>query len=302
IVLGALLGLTRQDAKQALAYSSVSQMGFLLFLIALGWLLPGQRGTIGVALTLYAAHHAFAKGALFLAADVVKAGGAPARLHEGWLMAAIAVPALALAGLPLSSGAAAKTALKALLDDPALSHWLIWLQIGALGTLLVVGRAGYLLWQLRQHAAAKAPGQNIPLSALLAWLALCTAPLILPWLWPLMLPATSDSLPLYKWVELGWPIGIGLLMAAAGLHFHWQSPGLLQTPHTPFLRLSLSFKRRLNKALLPSITSAWLRRDWRQYERRWSRLWQGHTVNKSATLLLVFMVIASLTIFRAAPW
>lgn len=298
ILLGALLGLTRQEAKQVLAYSSVSQMGFLLFLIALGWRLPDQRTAIGVALTLYAVHHGFAKGALFMAADVVKAAGAPARLHQIWLMVAVAVPALALAGLPLSSGAAAKTALKAMLDDPALSHWLIWLQIGALGTTLVVARACYLLWRLRPQGGDRHTGASIPPAAMFAWLPLCAAPLALPWLWPLMQPAAGDSLPLYKWLELGWPIGAGVVLAIMGLRYHWQAPSALHSPHTPFIPLSLHLKRRLNQALLPSFTLAWLHRDWRQHERRWSRLWQGHTVNKSATLLLLFMIVAGLTIFR----
>ena len=298
IVLGALLGVTRRDAKQALAYSSVSQMGFLLFLIALAWILPAQRATIGVALALYAVHHGFAKGALFLAADVVKAGGAPARLPQVWLMLAIAVPALALAGLPLTSGAAAKTALKAMLDDPALSQWLIWLQIGALGTTLVVARAFYLLWKLQQKAREHRPGHDLPRSALFTWLALCAAPLALPWLWPLMQPAAGDSLAWYKWLELGWPIVAGLLLAVLGWRYQWQTPSVLQTAHTPFLPASVHLKRRLNQALLPAFTLAWLHRDWRRHERRWNHFWQGHAVNKSATLLLIFMIVSGLTIFR----
>jgi len=300
IVLGALLGLPRQDAKQALAYSSVSQMGFLLFLIALSWLMPDQRAAVGVALTLYAVHHGFAKGALFLAADVFKAGGAPARTDQRWLLLFVAVPSLALSGLPLSSGAAAKTVLKALIEDPALSHWLLWLQIGALGTTLIVARACYLLWHLRQQAAEKPAAHMIPAPAMYGWLVLCMLPLALPWLWPLMQPATSDSLPLYKWLELGWPIGGGLLLAGAGLYLRWQPPAFLQSSHTPFLRLSLGFKRRLNQTLLPTFELGWLHRDWRQQERQWSRFWQGHTVNKSATLLLIFMIIAGLAIFRTS--
>lgn len=309
ILLGALLGLTRRDAKQVLAYSSVSQMGFLLFLIALGWMLPAQRASIGIALTLYAVHHGFAKGALFMAADVLKAGGLPARLHPGWLLLAVAVPALALAGLPLSSGAAAKTALKAMLADPALSHWLVWLQIGALATTLVVARAVYLLWQLRQQTEGHQSRPAIPSTAMAAWLILCIAPLALPWLWPLMQPAANDSLPPYKWLELGWPIGTGLLLAALSRHYNWQWPSALHHPHTPFLPLSVYLKRRLNQALLPSIKLVWVPDDWRRYERRWHRFWQGHTVNKSALLLLIFMIVAGLTIFQSSsdlqeflPW
>jgi formate hydrogenlyase subunit 3/multisubunit Na+/H+ antiporter MnhD subunit len=297
IVLAALLGLSRHNAKQVLAYSSVSQMGFLLFLVALSWRLPEQRTPIGVALTLYAVHHGFAKGALFMAADVAKV---ESRRHLRWLLLAAAVPALALAGLPLSSGAAAKTALKALLEDPSLSHWLIWLQIGALGTTVIVARAGYLLWRLRQQVLTDATTHTMPVAPLLAWLTLCLLPLALPWLWPLMQPATDASLPLYNWLELGWPIGAGLLVAATGLYFKWQPPETLQAAHTPFLTLSLRLKRRLNQALLPSFELRWLHQDWRQYERRWGRFWQGHTVNKSAALLLGFIVVAGLVIFRTS--
>ncbi|OFE13035.1 hypothetical protein PHACT_07700 [Pseudohongiella acticola] len=295
IILAALLGLSRREAKQVLAYSSVSQMGFLLFLIALSWQLPEQRAAIGVALTLYAVHHGFAKGALFMAADVVKVHGGR---HLRWLLLATALPALALAGLPLSSGAAAKTALKAFLDDPALAHWLIWLQIGALGTTVIVARGLYLLWRLRQQALADDTTHAMPVAPLAGWLLLCLLGLILPWLWPLMQPAAQDSLPLYKWFELGWPIGAGLLIAAAGLSLKWQPPETLQTSHTPFVTLSLRLKRRLNKSLLPSFDLRWLDQDWRRYERRWSRFWQGHTVNKSAALLLGFIIVAALVIFR----
>jgi len=220
----------------------------------------------------------------------------------------VAIPALALAGLPLSSGAAAKTALKALLEDPSLAHWVIWLQLGALATTLVVARAGYLLWRMRRHAAKHSPGHSLPLSALLAWLLLCTAPLALPWLWPLMQSPVIDSLPAYKWLELGWPIGAGLLLAALSWYYNWQVPSALHSPHTPFLPLSVQLKRRLNQTLLPSFKLAWSFEHWRRHERRWRHFWQGHTVNKSALLLLIFMIVAGLTIFQSSdlqeflPW
>ncbi|MDD4864909.1 MAG: proton-conducting transporter membrane subunit [Alishewanella agri] len=68
-IFGALAALCQQKSKQILAYSSVSQMGYLLMLLSLSWLLPpAQQSLALIALVGYAAHHAFAKGALFLLA------------------------------------------------------------------------------------------------------------------------------------------------------------------------------------------------------------------------------------------
>lgn len=298
ILLGAAIGVTRRDAKEALAWSSVSQMGFLLFAIALGWHLPEQRVVVGAALTLYVVHHGFAKGALFLAADVFKSATPVSALQKKLILMALTVPALALAGLPLSSGAAAKTALKALLDDPSMSVWLIALTLGAVGTMLVVARACFLL----AHAAHHAPAHPHPRPALWAWLMLCTLPLLTPWLWPAMRGAAVDSLLWYKWVELGWPIVIGLAMAVIGRQLarnrDWHVPDWLAQSRTPFQRLSLQLKRRLYQPLLPPIEITWSSRLWRQRERRWNRIWRGHTVNRSAAILVIFIIVAGLAVFR----
>jgi len=100
---GALVGLMQTKAKVVLAYSSISQMGYLLMIIALAWHQPEQRAAWALLLGLYAAHHGFAKGALFLGAGLAARKG----LGLGhWLL--LWLPALALAGLPLTSGAASK--------------------------------------------------------------------------------------------------------------------------------------------------------------------------------------------------
>ncbi|HBS78368.1 MAG TPA: sodium:proton antiporter, partial [Pseudomonas sp.] len=93
----ALLGLVAGEAKAVLAYSSVSQMGYLVMLLALAWRHPEQLTAMTVVLMLYGVHHGLAKGALFLAAGLIHAG----RLSRiGWVL--LALPALAIVGLPLT--------------------------------------------------------------------------------------------------------------------------------------------------------------------------------------------------------
>ncbi len=101
---GAVRGLSRDDPKTVLAWSSISQMGLLT--VGLGLFLGG--GTSGesalAALLLFALHHGLAKGALFLTVGVAAANPRPA------LILAL-LPALSLAGAPLTSGFIAKNLL-----------------------------------------------------------------------------------------------------------------------------------------------------------------------------------------------
>jgi hydrogenase-4 component B len=70
---------------------------------------------------------------------------------------------------------------------------------------------------------------------------------------------------------------------------------LQRHPH-PFLAVSLWLKRRMNQALLPSFEIPWRLRKLRERERRWNRYWQGGTVNRSAALLLIFVMVAGFII------
>lgn len=136
IFYGALVGVLQNHAKKVLAYSSVSQMGFLMVIIALAWQQPESRQTGIMVLALYAAHHAFAKGALFMGAGL--AAHYSLRPYH-WVI--LALPALALAGLPLTSGASAKLLMKSSFEAQ-LQDWLLpLLSAGATVTLLLVCRA-----------------------------------------------------------------------------------------------------------------------------------------------------------------
>ncbi|HAQ85146.1 MAG TPA: sodium:proton antiporter, partial [Pseudomonas sp.] len=171
----ALLGLVAREAKAVLAYSSVSQMGYLVMLLALAWRHPEQLTAMTVVLMLYGVHHGLAKGALFLAAGLIHAG----RLSRiGWVL--LALPALAIVGLPLTSGGAVKTALKDVWHAGEFEGWLIWLSLSSLTTSLLLIRA---LWLLRRDAR-NAPANRPPLTQLLPWALLSSCALLLPWLWP----------------------------------------------------------------------------------------------------------------------
>jgi formate hydrogenlyase subunit 3/multisubunit Na+/H+ antiporter MnhD subunit len=109
--LAVALGLTQRDPKTILAYSSVSQMGFMLATVGIALTVREAAPAAVLATLFYAMNHALAKGALFLGTAVARAtaSGWPARLVTlglAWL-------GLSIAGAPLSSGALAKISVKA---------------------------------------------------------------------------------------------------------------------------------------------------------------------------------------------
>ncbi len=288
---GVVAGLTRYDTKQVLAYSSVSQMGYLLFIVAMSWQLPDQKEALAIILVIYAIHHGFAKGALFLAADLFKSGRAGSAMQIGAMLVLLAIPALALSGMVFTSGAVAKTSLKSLLDNPAMSLWLPWLQASAVASTLILARAYYLLVALQEKT-----DKPVPIKQLLIWAALCVMPILLPWLWPTMREVLWQTFAPYKLFEAVWPVLIGLSVAALAMRWRWRPPRIPAHLQHPFLALSLLLKRRLNKALLPPLELEFTTTSLRTLERRWNRYWQGGTVNRSAALLVLFVIVAALVI------
>lgn len=113
---GVLAGLAQDDAKTVLAYSSVSQMGFMTVGVGLALGTAGGHELALLAVVIYALHHGVAKGALFLAVGV--ADRVPVKRRngivgtKGWILAASALPALALSGAPFTTGALSKGTLK----------------------------------------------------------------------------------------------------------------------------------------------------------------------------------------------
>jgi len=116
---GMLLALVQRDIKRTLAYSSVSQMGYILFGVGCMAYL-GPEGAIGMGGSLYhIINHAFFKGCLFLLAgsilfcahelDMFKLGGLWKRMPLTTIFWCIA--ALGIMGITLFNGFVSKTLL-----------------------------------------------------------------------------------------------------------------------------------------------------------------------------------------------
>jgi formate hydrogenlyase subunit 3/multisubunit Na+/H+ antiporter MnhD subunit len=131
---GAALAALQRDAKTALAWSSVSQMGLALALWGAAASGRAAPEAAAAALALFIVHHALAKAALFLVVEP----GMPRRLA----LAVAALPALSLTGAPLTLGYAAKAATGAALGEGPLA---MVFAAAAFGTALAMARALWLM-------------------------------------------------------------------------------------------------------------------------------------------------------------
>jgi len=162
---GVVVGLAQDDPKTILAYSSVSQMGSMALGTGLLVMLPSAAPLALGAVIVFALHHGVAKGALFLSVGLADRLPAPparggggggsegggARRSGPWrwgLRLAVALPALALAGAPLTSGPMAKGALKEALAELGGSWYAVLdplLLAAAFGTTLLLVRFAVVL-------------------------------------------------------------------------------------------------------------------------------------------------------------
>jgi len=107
--LAAVLGVLTTTPRAVLGYSSASQMGLVLVAAGVSLADPAAVPLAFGAIVAFSLHHGLAKSALVLGDDVVSrlsGRGRTAALY------ALALPALALVGAPLTSGFVAKYALK----------------------------------------------------------------------------------------------------------------------------------------------------------------------------------------------
>jgi len=141
-----VVGIFQTDPKTNLAYSSISQMGLMTVVFAIGLASADAWQQASPAVALYAWNHGLAKGALFLGVGVALA----TRRGKGWVLAGLAFAAATIAGAPLTGGAVTKYGLKEIVDL-APGGWgsaLLWLMpLSALGTSLLLGRFLWLCWQ-----------------------------------------------------------------------------------------------------------------------------------------------------------
>ncbi|MCP3063969.1 complex I subunit 5 family protein [Myxococcus sp. K38C18041901] len=206
---GVLVGLTQKEAKTVLAYSSISQMGFLTLAVGLALSAPEAAPVLVGAVLVYAAHHSLAKGLLFLGAGLVHETG-----RRGWRAVVVWVglvwAGLEISGAPLTSGALAKLSLKsaeAVAHAPEVVPTL--LSLAAVGSTLIMAR-----FLVRVLPDAPEQGTRDTGGMWLSWvvlLAVDTALLV----WP---PVGSEFLP--KLLEpknlwsSAWPVAVGVGLSA----------------------------------------------------------------------------------------
>ena len=214
---GAAVGITQDNAKTVLAYSSVSQMGLTAAVLGMAWAAGAAPHAMTVA--FYASHHVLVKGALFLAVGVVAATARPRLLP---VLLPTALLALGIAGLPLTGGAVAKLAIKPVLGEGGVA--LLAALSGVASTMLML----HFLQRLAVLAVPSPDGRPSP-GLVLPWLVMALAALAVPWaFYP---AATGDVwwaplMPGALW-EAAWPVLTG---AALGLLLRrWRA----DLPHIP---------------------------------------------------------------------
>lgn len=226
---GVAVGLLQRRPGVVLAYSSMSQMGVLIAALGLALAEPAATAPLTVAVTLYAAHHGLAKGGLFLGLELRRRG-------VPWTLPGLALLALALAGAPLTSGAAAKAALKAALP-PEWTGLALALALGSVATTLLMAR---FLWLVRRPQAARRTAPPLACSAWAALLGLVALFPLLAGTWGVSLSAAGG-------------LALGLALAALAL---WASPGrslplALRLPPGDLPELALRALVRLPAPRLP---------------------------------------------------
>jgi formate hydrogenlyase subunit 3/multisubunit Na+/H+ antiporter MnhD subunit len=212
---GVLVGITQENPKAVLAYSSISQMGLLAAALGMGLAAGDSSAVLGTSFS--AAHHVLVKGGLFLAIGAAAAGSA--RLWPVLIPAAVL--ALGLGGLPLTGGALAKLAVKAQFGESV---------VGTLATLSAAGSTLLMLHFLRRlvQTARGAPAAT-PSGYTWPWLTMAVMAVAVPWA---LFSATGSGssfqvlAPAPFWSAL-WPVLTGGVLA---LGLWWWTDRLPRVP------------------------------------------------------------------------
>jgi len=152
MIYGGLMALAQDDIKRFLAYSSVSQMGYL-FLGLASAAAYGEAGAI-----FHYVSHGFGKGILFLAAGVLIAQTGTRSIKKmGGLADKMPITAtltllgfFAIGGVPPTVGFMSKFMIFAGVFDSALTHTTAQLVVAIVAIIMTVLTVGYSLWTVRR--------------------------------------------------------------------------------------------------------------------------------------------------------
>ncbi len=206
---GVAIGITQQNPKTVLAYSSISQMGVIA--AALGMALASGDAGAASMVAFYGANHVLVKGALFLAVGVAATANFPLDRAPRLVTAALAV---SLAGLPFTGGALAKLAVKPLFGGGFAAGLA---NASAVGTALLMLHFVGLLMRTGNRGGQAA----VPASIVRLWRRIALGAIFVPWLLYPAVGDLSDSVTFAKLWDGLWPVVIGAVLAL-GLH-RWGS-------------------------------------------------------------------------------
>jgi formate hydrogenlyase subunit 3/multisubunit Na+/H+ antiporter MnhD subunit len=193
---GVAFGLTQQNPKVILAYSSISQMGIIAAVLGIALAKGEADGALDAA--FYAANHLLVKAALFLAIGVLATRDAATLV--------LAVPlALSLAGLPFTGGALAKLATKAQFASGSVT---------ALATLSSIGTALLMTHFLICFAVPSSrAAQECPSALVRFWPAAALGAILLPFAFYPVAGNASYAFEIGNLVDGLWPVALGMGLA-----------------------------------------------------------------------------------------
>jgi formate hydrogenlyase subunit 3/multisubunit Na+/H+ antiporter MnhD subunit len=205
VLYGVLVGATQASASAVLGYSSIGQIGLMVAGIGVAMAEPGLAPAAVAAVLIFALHHGIVKGTLFIALGVSAA--AAARRARRVAFAALGLLALMLAGAPLTSGAAAKDAVK----EPAAAWWAGMdpaLTVSVVATSILMGR---MLFDAadRLRVQETLPGRPAAAGLVLGIAAAAAVPVLADAWWPFAPAAGTYVLTLAAAWGAIWPIALG---------------------------------------------------------------------------------------------
>jgi len=275
-VAGAAMALREDDIKRLLAYSSMSQLGYIVTAIAL-------MSHLGWVTALYlVANHLMVKGILFLAvAGVILRTGTRLMYEQGGLsgtmpftFAAAVVALVSMSGLPPLAGFGAKWLLLSAMVDKGW-YWLVALGvIATLMGLLYMFRLAYAVFL----GPRKAPDEGVreaPAQLLLPQFVLVAAILVLSFFPKLIMDPVSAAIDPYFASTLVWEgmslkqiygywnpvpvmastVGIAaILFLAVWLVYRLKHSRMMPSGVAPFYAF---YKSALDAAVIPVASAFW---------------------------------------------
>lgn len=226
-VFGASLALTETDIKRTLAYSTMSQLGYMMAALGVGGY---------VAAVFHLITHGFFKSLLFLSAGSVIHGAETQDVREmGGLAKTMKVTsvvyligALALSGIPLFSGFFSKDAILASMWAPnakvttaALGHPLLIVALAtAMLTAFYMFRQYFMVFRgpEKRHAHESPRVMLVPMVVLSVFASLAgfiNLPVLFPKLGELLAPGEAEN---FVW----WLMLVSAIAAATGVYIAWE--------------------------------------------------------------------------------